>query len=174
MRRSRRMRSVVLTAAIGGGERYVMAGRGGSWWMRQSMAVEVAIGGGWAICCGRLLRSVVVVDGDQHSKVFTAKGTRDRRVRLAAHIAIQFYDVQDQLGYDQPSKAVDWLINKAKNAIAKLDELPEWNPIAGEPSTELGPEPTELPPSSCGYEFQLPKQMGENPSGSFDEEISEA
>ncbi|KAK3008179.1 hypothetical protein RJ639_013991 [Escallonia herrerae] len=31
----------------------------------------------------------------------------------------------DRLGYDQPSKAVDWLINKAKNAIAKLDELPE-------------------------------------------------
>ncbi|KAK3012948.1 hypothetical protein RJ639_008870 [Escallonia herrerae] len=32
---------------------------------------------------------------------------------------------QDRLGYDRPSKAVDWLINKAKNAIAKLDELPE-------------------------------------------------
>ncbi|KAK3007253.1 hypothetical protein RJ639_016153 [Escallonia herrerae] len=31
----------------------------------------------------------------------------------------------DRLGYDRPSKAVDWLINKAKNAIAKLDELPE-------------------------------------------------
>ncbi|KAK2977926.1 hypothetical protein RJ640_016603 [Escallonia rubra] len=107
---------------------------------------------------------------DRHSKVFTAKGPRDRRVRLAAHTAIQFYDVQDRLGYDRPSKAVDWLINKAKNAIAKLDELPEWNPIPGEPSTALGPEPTELPPSSCGYEFQLPKQMGENPSGSFDEE----
>ncbi|KAK3002449.1 LOW QUALITY PROTEIN: hypothetical protein RJ639_020558 [Escallonia herrerae] len=32
---------------------------------------------------------------------------------------------EDQLGYDRPSKAVDWLINKAKNAIAKLDKLPE-------------------------------------------------
>ncbi|KAK3035783.1 hypothetical protein RJ639_033512, partial [Escallonia herrerae] len=31
----------------------------------------------------------------------------------------------DRLGYDRPSKAVDWLIDKAKNAIAKLDELPD-------------------------------------------------
>ncbi|WOH05610.1 hypothetical protein DCAR_0625029 [Daucus carota subsp. sativus] len=66
---------------------------------------------------------------DRHSKVYTAKGPRDRRVRLAAHTAIQFYDVQDRLGYDRPSKAVDWLINKAKNAIDKLEELPPWNPM---------------------------------------------
>lgn len=66
---------------------------------------------------------------DRHSKVYTAKGPRDRRVRLSAHTAIQFYDVQDRLGYDRPSKAVDWLIKKAKSAIDKLDELPPWNPI---------------------------------------------
>ncbi|XP_057528969.1 transcription factor TCP18-like [Amaranthus tricolor] len=42
---------------------------------------------------------------DRHSKVCTAKGPRDRRVRLSAHTAIQFYDVQDRLGYDRPSKA---------------------------------------------------------------------
>ncbi|KAL9297940.1 hypothetical protein ACSQ67_023836 [Phaseolus vulgaris] len=51
---------------------------------------------------------------DRHSKVCTAKGPRDRRVRLAAHTAIQFYDVQDRLGYDRPSKAVDWLIKKLR------------------------------------------------------------
>ncbi|KAK9676989.1 hypothetical protein RND81_11G114400 [Saponaria officinalis] len=67
---------------------------------------------------------------DRHSKVFTAKGPRDRRVRLAAHTAIQFYDVQDRLGYDRPSKAVDWLINKAKASIDKLAELPPWDPMA--------------------------------------------
>lgn len=65
---------------------------------------------------------------DRHSKVCTAKGPRDRRVRLSAHTAIQFYDVQDRLGYDRPSKAVDWLIKKAKAAIDELDELPPWNP----------------------------------------------
>ncbi|GAB4846535.1 Transcription factor TCP4-like [Ancistrocladus abbreviatus] len=65
---------------------------------------------------------------DRHSKVCTAKGPRDRRVRLSAHTAIQFYDVQDRLGYDRPSKAVDWLIKKAKAAIDELDELPPWKP----------------------------------------------
>lgn len=65
---------------------------------------------------------------DRHSKVCTAKGPRDRRVRLSAHTAIQFYDVQDRLGYDRPSKAVDWLITKAKAAIDELAELPAWNP----------------------------------------------
>lgn len=65
---------------------------------------------------------------DRHSKVCTAKGPRDRRVRLSAHTAIQFYDVQDRLGYDRPSKAVDWLIKKAKAAIDELEELPAWKP----------------------------------------------
>ncbi|KAJ3694220.1 hypothetical protein LUZ60_009700 [Juncus effusus] len=65
---------------------------------------------------------------DRHSKVCTAKGPRDRRVRLSAHTAIQFYDVQDRLGYDRPSKAVDWLIKNAKDAIDKLAELPPWTP----------------------------------------------
>uniref|UniRef100_A0A1J3DN83 Transcription factor TCP10 n=1 Tax=Noccaea caerulescens TaxID=107243 RepID=A0A1J3DN83_NOCCA len=67
---------------------------------------------------------------DRHSKVFTSKGPRDRRVRLSAHTAIQFYDVQDRLGYDRPSKAVDWLIKKAKSAIDKLEisqDVPENN-----------------------------------------------
>ncbi|XP_011082737.1 transcription factor TCP4-like [Sesamum indicum] len=67
---------------------------------------------------------------DRHSKVCTAKGPRDRRVRLAAHTAIQFYDVQDRLGYDRPSKAVDWLIKKAKAAIDELAQLPPWHPTS--------------------------------------------
>ncbi|GMJ11417.1 TCP family transcription factor 4, maternal effect embryo arrest 35 [Hibiscus trionum] len=74
---------------------------------------------------GRIVRSTG--RKDRHSKVCTAKGPRDRRVRLSAHTAIQFYDVQDRLGYDRPSKAVDWLIKKAKSAIDKLAELPPCN-----------------------------------------------
>ncbi|GMI63622.1 TCP family transcription factor 4, maternal effect embryo arrest 35 [Hibiscus trionum] len=73
---------------------------------------------------------------DRHSKVCTAKGPRDRRVRLSAHTAIQFYDVQDRLGYDRPSKAVDWLIKKAKSAIDELAELPPWNPLNTSTSTK--------------------------------------
>ncbi|WOK97186.1 hypothetical protein Cni_G05894 [Canna indica] len=67
---------------------------------------------------------------DRHSKVCTVKGPRDRRVRLSAHTAIQFYDVQDRLGYDRPSKAVDWLIRNAKASIDQLAELPAWSPTA--------------------------------------------
>ncbi|EPS73979.1 hypothetical protein M569_00777, partial [Genlisea aurea] len=58
---------------------------------------------------------------DRHSKVYTVKGVRDRRVRLSVETAIQLYDLQDRLGLNQPSKVVDWLLNVAKNAI---DELP--------------------------------------------------
>ncbi|KAF3603189.1 hypothetical protein F2Q69_00038323 [Brassica cretica] len=65
---------------------------------------------------------------DRHSKVCTVKGPRDRRVRLSAHTAIQFYDVQDRLGFDRPSKAVDWLIRKAQTSIDELAQLPPWSP----------------------------------------------
>ncbi|BBM99211.1 protein MpTCP2 [Marchantia polymorpha subsp. ruderalis] len=61
---------------------------------------------------------------DRHSKVNTAKGPRDRRVRLSVPTAVQFYDVQDRLGFDQPSKAVEWLIHKAKDAIDELGRIP--------------------------------------------------
>ena len=60
---------------------------------------------------------------DRHSKVMTSKGLRDRRVRLSVTTAIQFYDLQDRLGYDQPSKAVEWLIKSAADAIAELPSL---------------------------------------------------
>lgn len=57
---------------------------------------------------------------DRHSKVLTAKGLRDRRLRLSVHTAIQLYDLQDRLGIEQPSMAVDWLIKAAKLAIDQL------------------------------------------------------
>jgi hypothetical protein len=60
---------------------------------------------------------------DRHSKVMTSKGLRDRRVRLSVTTAIQFYDLQDRLGYDQPSKAVEWLIKAAADAINELPSL---------------------------------------------------
>ncbi|CAA3008110.1 transcription factor TCP3-like [Olea europaea var. sylvestris] len=71
---------------------------------------------------GRVVRSTG--GKDRHSKVCTASGLRDRRVRLSPNTAIQFYDVQDRLGYDRPSKAIDWLMKEAKAAIDALDETP--------------------------------------------------
>ncbi|EOA30715.1 hypothetical protein CARUB_v10013851mg [Capsella rubella] len=97
--------------------------------MRHRSTSEAADGG-----CGEIVEvqggHIVRSTGrkDRHSKVCTAKGPRDRRVRLSAHTAIQFYDVQDRLGFDRPSKAVDWLIKKAKTSIDELAELPPWNP----------------------------------------------
>lgn len=60
---------------------------------------------------------------DRHSKVWTSRGLRDRRIRLSVTTAIQFYDLQDRLGYDQPSKAVDWLIKAAAEPIKELPSL---------------------------------------------------
>nr|AQZ26681.1 teosinte branched 1 cycloidea and PCF transcription factor 2 [Fraxinus mandshurica] len=60
---------------------------------------------------------------DRHSKVFTSKGLRDRRVRLSVNTAIHFYDLQDRLGYDQPSKAVEWLLKAAASSISKLPSI---------------------------------------------------
>ncbi|CAL5078330.1 unnamed protein product [Urochloa decumbens] len=68
---------------------------------------------------------------DRHSKVYTAKGIRDRRVRLSVATAIQFYDLQDRLGYDQPSKAIEWLIKAAADAIDKLPSLESATGCAG-------------------------------------------
>ncbi|KAF4388901.1 hypothetical protein G4B88_019083 [Cannabis sativa] len=81
---------------------------------------------------------------------------------------------EEHLGYDRPSKAVDWLIKKAKNSIDKLAELPPWHPtenLATEDpdphaaaaavavdSTEMGltVEKSEF----SGYNFQLHRQLG--------------
>ncbi|GER53820.1 transcription factor TCP4 [Striga asiatica] len=100
---------------------------------------------------------------DRHSKVCTAKGPRDRRVRLAAHTAIQFYDVQDRLGYDRPSKAVDWLIKKAKAAIDELAQLPAWQPTAGSsPSPNF--EQNEDQQQRVGLNSDLVVTINENES----------
>ncbi|KAI5057438.1 hypothetical protein GOP47_0027453 [Adiantum capillus-veneris] len=58
---------------------------------------------------------------DRHSKVLTSRGLlRDRRVRLSVSTAIRFYDVQDKLGFDQPSKAIEWLLDKSQWAFNGL------------------------------------------------------
>lgn len=107
---------------------------------------------------------------DRHSKVYTSKGPRDRRVRLSAHTAIQFYDVQDRLGYDRPSKAVDWLIKKAKSSIDKLAELPPWQPSTSNNNAATEAEPNmgssemaiQEQSESSGYSFQIHRQLGDH------------
>lgn len=57
---------------------------------------------------------------DRHSKINTAQGPRDRRVRLSIGIARKFFDLQEMLGFDKPSKTLDWLLTKSKAAIKEL------------------------------------------------------
>ncbi|KAG8384524.1 hypothetical protein BUALT_Bualt04G0126900 [Buddleja alternifolia] len=60
---------------------------------------------------------------DRHSKIFTAQGPRDRRVRLSIGIARKFFDLQEMLGFDKPSKTLDWLLTKSKAAIKELVQM---------------------------------------------------
>ncbi|EOA36099.1 hypothetical protein CARUB_v10011113mg [Capsella rubella] len=78
----------------------------------------------WSNPSSRIIRVSRASGGkDRHSKVLTSKGLRDRRIRLSVATAIQFYDLQDRLGFDQPSKAVEWLINAASDSITDLPPI---------------------------------------------------
>ncbi|KAH9772006.1 transcription factor TCP12 [Citrus sinensis] len=59
---------------------------------------------------------------DRHSKIYTAQGPRDRRMRLSLQIARKFFDLQDTLGFDKASKTIEWLLSKSKAAIKELTE----------------------------------------------------
>lgn len=57
---------------------------------------------------------------DRHSKINTARGPRDRRMRLSLEVARKFFDLQDLLGYDKASRTVDWLLRNSRAAIREL------------------------------------------------------
>ncbi|KAL6846137.1 hypothetical protein ACP4OV_023585 [Aristida adscensionis] len=59
---------------------------------------------------------------DRHSKIRTAQGVRDRRMRLSLDVARDFFALQDRLGFDKASKTVDWLLTQSKPAIERLSE----------------------------------------------------
>ncbi|KAI3820164.1 hypothetical protein L1987_14022 [Smallanthus sonchifolius] len=66
-----------------------------------------------------------VYKGDRHSKINTARGPRDRRMRLSLDVAKKLFGLQDLLGFDKASKTVDWLLTKSESAILEL--LPDQN-----------------------------------------------
>ncbi|CAL4918620.1 unnamed protein product [Urochloa decumbens] len=57
---------------------------------------------------------------DRHSKICTAGGMRDRRMRLSLDVARKFFALQDMLGFDKASKTVQWLLNTSKAAIQEI------------------------------------------------------
>lgn len=54
---------------------------------------------------------------DWHSKIHTAQGLRDRRMRLSLEVARKFFSLQDLLGFDKASATLDWLITQSRSAI---------------------------------------------------------
>lgn len=59
---------------------------------------------------------------DRHSKIYTAQGPRDRRMRLSLQIARKFFDLQDMLGFDKASKTIEWLLLNSNSAIKDLKQ----------------------------------------------------
>ena len=57
---------------------------------------------------------------EKGAKVMTARGLRDRRIRLTPSVAAAFYDIQDRLCASNPSAALEWLMHQAAEAIEKL------------------------------------------------------
>nr|XP_010317815.1 transcription factor CYCLOIDEA [Solanum lycopersicum] len=57
-------------------------------------------------------------------KILTAQGPRDRRIRLSINMARKFFDLQELLGFDKPSKTIDWLFTHSELA---LEELTNWS-----------------------------------------------
>ncbi|KAK1382008.1 transcription factor TCP2-like [Heracleum sosnowskyi] len=127
----------------------------------ESQARRIASGHDFRRVCewpsSRIVRVSKASGGkDRHSKVWTSKGKlRDRRVRLSATTAIQFYDLQDRLGYEQPSKAVDWLLRAAESSISELPTLdsfvdtPKQLSYEMPSSEETNEKEFEVDPSYC-------------------------
>lgn len=132
------------STANGGGRR----GGGGG------VGLDISAAGALGRLCGwpssRIVRVSRASGGkDRHSKVWTSKGLRDRRVRLSVNTAIQFYDLQDRLGYDQPSKAVEWLLKAAASSIA---ELPSINTSFPETPQQLSDEKRSSAGTEHGFD----------------------
>ncbi|XP_058187885.1 transcription factor CYCLOIDEA-like [Rhododendron vialii] len=67
-----------------------------------------------------LLKTKKAAKKHKHSKIFTAQGLRDRRVRLSIETARKFFDLQDMLGFEKASKTIDWLLKNSKAEIKDL------------------------------------------------------
>ncbi|KAJ8563166.1 hypothetical protein K7X08_031618 [Anisodus acutangulus] len=73
-----------------------------------------------SIMRGRIQKNKKSSNKDRHSKINTARGPRDRRMRLSIDAARKFFDLQDLLGFDKASKTVEWLLNKSDEAVEEL------------------------------------------------------
>ncbi|CAI0547737.1 unnamed protein product [Linum tenue] len=80
---------------------------------------------------------------ERHSKIETAGGVRDRRVRLSIATSRKFFDLQDMLGFDKPSKTLDWLLSNSAAAIQRLHITSHPHPLYNNTNT-----PPPRPPAA--------------------------
>lgn len=88
---------------------------------------------------------------DRHSKIVTAQGPRDRRMRLNLEVAKRFFDIQDMLGHDKASKTVQWLMKEAKASIEKLKVAAM--AAKGQSLSRAGGSPKSIDASSSELEY---------------------
>uniref|UniRef100_A0A0D9YY79 TCP domain-containing protein n=1 Tax=Oryza glumipatula TaxID=40148 RepID=A0A0D9YY79_9ORYZ len=70
-----------------------------------------------------------------------SRGLRDRRIRLSVPMSIAFYDIQDRLGVNRPSKSIEWLICAA--LVARLLLRPPQRRPAPHPRRPSSGRPSE-------------------------------
>ncbi|XP_021730366.1 transcription factor CYCLOIDEA-like [Chenopodium quinoa] len=77
---------------------------------------------------GGLMKRKRSSNKDRHSKIRTAHGLRDRRMRLSLQVARPFFKLQDTLGFDKASRTVEWLLIQSKLAIEELIQSKHGSP----------------------------------------------
>ncbi|OWM84672.1 hypothetical protein CDL15_Pgr027459 [Punica granatum] len=99
---------------------------------------------------------------DRHSKILTAQGLRDRRVRLSIGIARRFFDLQDMLGFDRASKTLEWLLSKSTDSIKKLARTKHINNSNQQDKTSpTSSSSSGSGGSSCsGFEYEVMPKKG--------------
>jgi hypothetical protein len=105
---------------------------------------------------------------DRHSKIRTAQGVRDRRMRLSLDVARDFFALQDRLGFDKASKTVDWLLTQSKPAIERLAAAttePSQRSVGGSDDAALSP-PTSGVADGSGMRGGVAEKLGSRSGGS--------
>ncbi|KAL4581888.1 hypothetical protein LXL04_006422 [Taraxacum kok-saghyz] len=117
-----------------------------------------------------------------HSKIYTARGLRDRRVRLSIDISRKFFCLQDLLGFDKASKTLDWLFGKCKTSIQEL--VKETNRCPSSTTTFQsktsfleaimgdGDDGKSKKKSQVKYVDGKRKKVAENPTGGFQDNLA--
>lgn len=94
---------------------------------------------------------------DRHSKIYTAKGPRDRRMRLSLDVARKFFDLQDMLGFDKASKTVEWLLTQSESSIEEVKKTLIGNEAMMMFNCKVGTRSSSSPSitSGCDAAFEI-------------------